>query len=393
MTVPLIGRLAFLSAIALTITPSLHAEEQSSEADAIAIQNAREGRVTARGERRHYDKHWDLSAIPSYRPATKITGKIRIYGLNYLTDGKLAGYWEAGFKKFHPEATFEWNTPTALVAIPGLYFGLADIGASRKITFDDILAFQRIKGRHPLEIAAVTGSFNVPGWAPSLGIFVHKSNPIAKLSFDQLDGIYGAERAGGFDGVTWHDDAARGPEKNIRNWGQLGLSGDWANKPIHPYGRPLKYHQQLRIERQVFKGGSKWTESLREFAHAVKADGTQAVSTGSMLDALAADPLGIAFADLEAADQNPDVKLVAISRGPNGPWVMPTLETSRDRSYPFHGESYLYIDREPGKPIDPKVKEFLTYVLSREGQEAVQEDAKFLPLTPDVAQQERSKLD
>jgi len=380
------------AAAGLSLVLSPAAEAQKATNDAIALQDAREGRVKARGAKRHYEKKWDLSGIPAYRPETQITGKIRVAGLNYLTDGNLAKYWEAGFRKFHPGASFEWNTPTALIAIPALYFGLADIGASRKITFDEILAFQRIKDHHPTEFTAVTGSYNVPGWAPSIGIFVHKDNPLAKISFAQLDGVYGAERAGGFDGVTWHDEL-RGPEKNVRSWGQLGLGGEWAKAPIHPYGRPLKYHQQLRIERQVFNGGAKWTETLREFAHAVKADGSQAVSTKSMLSALAADRYGIAFADLEAAENTPNVKLLAVSSGPNGPWVLPTLETSRDRSYPFHGESYLYIDRTPGQPIDPKVREFLRFIFSREGQEAVQEDAKFLPLTPEIAAEERRKLD
>lgn len=381
-----------VSALYLPMSAPAAAQERDAQKDAITLQDARQGRVKARGAKRHYQKKWDLSGIPAYTPEQKITGTIRIAGLNYLTDGNLAKYWEAGFRKFHPDAKFEWNTPTALIAIPAVYFGLADIGASRKITFDDTLAFQRIKGYHPTEIGAVTGSYNVPGWAPSIGIFVNAKNPISKLSFDQLDGIFGAQRAGGFEGVTWREDRARGPEKNIRTWGQAGLKGEWANKPIHVFGRPLKFHQQLRLERQVFKGGAMWNEQLREFAHEVKSDGSQSVSTVSMLGAVAQDPNAIAFADLAAADVNPGVKLVAIAEKPEGPYLLPTLENSRDRTYPLHGESYLYIDRAPGKPIDPKVREFLRYVLSREGQEDVQEDAKFLPITDEAAREELAKL-
>jgi len=383
-------------AILMTSAPPVRAadaQEHGVTEEAISIQRARAARVKARGEKRHYEKQWDLSGIPAYQPKVQVTGTLRIAGLNYLTDGNLAKYFEEGFKRFHPNATLQWNTPTGLVAIPALYFGLAEVGANRKIVFDEVLAFQRMKGYHPTEINYVTGSYNVPGWAPSVGIFVHKSNPISRLSFRQLDGIFGAERAGGFEGVTWNADAARGPETNIRTWGQAGLKGKWANMEVHPYGRPLKYHQQLRLERLVFKGGSKWTEKLREFAHDAAPDGKALTSTVSMLDALAADPAGIAFADLAASENNPNVKLVAIAARDEGPYVLPTLETSRDRTYPLHGESYFYIDRPPGQPVNPYVREFLNFVLSREGQEAVQRDGKFLPLSPELAARERAKLD
>ena len=377
----------------IALLPSLaRAESAASEDKALKLQSARKGRVEERGSKAHYTKRWDLSDLPAYQPEAKISATIKIYGLNYLTDGNLGKYWDEGFRKFHPKAKLEFYTPTALVAIPGLYFGLADIGASRHITFDDALAFQRIFSYFPTEITMVTGSFNVPGWAPTVGIFVHKDNPLARISFNQLDGVFGAERMGGFDGTAWNPAVARGPEKNIRTWGQLGLTGAWADQPINVYGRPMKYHQQARIEERVFHGGAKWNEKLREYAHDVLPDGTQTVSTRAMLSDLANDPYGIAFADLAAVGNSTNLKALPVAATDQGPWVEPTLETSRDRSYPLYGESYLYINRKPGQPVDPKVREFITYVLSREGQNEVQRDGKFLPLTATVAAAQRQKL-
>ncbi|MDD3180522.1 MAG: substrate-binding domain-containing protein [Opitutaceae bacterium] len=369
------------------------AQGSAKESEAIAIQKGRVGRVHDRGNAVHYTKRWNLDDLPSYKPEQTIIGTVRVYGLNYLTDGKLGKYWDEGFRQYHPGSRIEYYTPTALVAIPGLYFGLADIGASRKITFDELLAFQRIFSYHPTEITFVTGSYNVPGWAPTVGIFVNTRNPITQLSFPQLDGIYGAERMGGFEGTTWQTENARGPEKNIRTWGQLGLTGEWANQPINVYGRPLKYHQQARIEHRVFKGGAKWNERLREYAHDVLPDGSQAQSTRAMLSDLSTDPYGIAFADLVAASGSAGLKTLAIASKEGGPYVQPTLETSRDRTYPLHGESYMYINRKPGQPVDPKVKEFLHYILSREGQNEVQRDGKFLPLIGSMVQEQRKKLE
>jgi phosphate transport system substrate-binding protein len=87
------------------------------------------------------------------------------------------------------------------------------------------------------------------------------------------------------------------------------------------------------------------------------------------------------------------VKTVALAASPNGPYVMPTLSSVQDRSYPLAREVYYYAARAPGKALDPLVKEYLRYVLSREGQEAIQRDGKYLPLTAEVAQRELRKLD
>lgn len=371
--------------------PVAHAQS-AAEKEALAIQGAREGRVKARGQKVHYTTAFDLSGLPTYVPKETVTGTIRIWGMNYLTDGFLGEYWEKGFKKFHPNVKFEYTTKTALIGIPGLYTGLADIGAvNRKATFDETLAFQRVFGYHPLEIEGATGSLDVPGWNPALGIFVHRDNPITKLTLDQLDGIFGAERAGGWDGDTWIAENARGPEKNIRTWGQLGLTGKWAQAPIRVHGRPLRYHQQMLLERKALKGGDKWNEKLIEYAHDVKPDGTQGVSTKLMLEALSSDPFGIAFSDL--ASKTPEVKTVSLGTSQAGPYYEISLENVQSRKYPLFAEVYFYANQAPGKPLDPKVREYFRYMLSREGQGDVMRDGKFLPLTAGAVKAQLRKIE
>jgi phosphate transport system substrate-binding protein len=380
-------------AIAVLLTTGVYAQEKpSGEREAIDMQKAREKRVKARGEKVHYTNKFNLDGLPQYKPEQKISGTIRIWGLNYLTDGNLAKYWEEAFRKFHPNVKIEWNTPTALVAIAGLYTGLADIGASRHITFDETLTFQRVFDYYPLEITMVTGSYDVPGWAPADTIVVNKENPISKITFKQLDGIFGAERAGGWDGTAWNANAARSASENIRTWGQLGLKGAWANKPINVYGRPLKYHQQLHIERLIFKGGDKWNEKLREYAHDETPSGDTKLSSQSLLEDLSKDKYGIAYSNLgyPAAVK---VKYLAVAEKEGSPYVEMTIESVQNRTYPLAAEEYLYINRKPGQPIDPKVKEFLRYVLSREGQQEVVHDAKFLPMTAELVREQLKKLE
>lgn len=264
---------------------------------------------------------------------------------------------------------------------------------SRKITFDETLAFQRIKSYHPLELTVVTGSFNVPGWSPALGIYVHQDNPITKLTLDQLDGIFGAARTGGFDeSYAWRPDRGRGPEGNIRTWGQLGLKGEWAKQPINVYGLSLKYHQQMNIERKVFNGGSKWNEGLREYAHFANPDGSTHISNVELLKDLSKDRYGISYSNEGYIRPEHAVRLVALAEKEGGPYLELNIDNVRNRTYPLLDETYVYIDRKPGMPLDPLVKEFLRYILSREGQTAVMEDGKYLPLTAEVVSEQLKKL-
>ena len=364
---------------------------QTAEQKSIDIQRGREKRVKARGEKVHYTNVFDLGGLPKYAPEQKVTGTLRIWGLNYLTDGKLAKYWEDGFRKYHPGVTFTWFTPTALVAVAGLYTGQADLGASRHITFDELLTFQRVFSYSPVEISMVTGSYDVPGWAPADTIVVNNENPLNKINFKQLDGIFGAQRDGGWNGTAWNASAARGPELNIRTWGQLGLTGEWKDKPIHVYGRPLKYHQQLHIERLIFHGGDKWNETLREYAHDEVAGGEQKISTASLLEDLSKDKYGIAYSN-RGYPAEIKVKQLAVAEKDGGPYVQMSIETVQNRTYPLYAEEYLYFNRKSGTPVDPKVREFLRYVLSQEGQREVMRDGKFLPLTAAAAREQLQKL-
>jgi phosphate transport system substrate-binding protein len=386
----LLGAALFTAAVALAARPTL--SQTPAEKEAIDIQKGRSGRVKARGQKVHYTVKFDLSGLPSYKPEGTVSGTIRMWGLNYLTDGNLAAYWEEGFRRYHPGVKIEYFTPTALVAIPGLYTGVADLGASRHITFDELLTFQRIFDYFPTEITMVTGSYDVPGWAPATTIVVHKDNPLARITFAELDGIFGAERMGGWDGTAWNAGVARGPEKNIRTWGQLGLTGEWKDKSINVYGRPLKYHQQLHIERQVFGGGDKWNEKIREYAHDESPGGDTKLSTQSLLEDLSNDRYGIGYSNLgyPAAVR---VKMLAVAANSGGPYVEMTIENVQNRTYPLAGEEYFYVNRKPGRPLEAKLKEYLRYVLSREGQQEVMRDGKFLPLTAKIAAEQLKKLE
>ena len=207
-----------------------------------------------------------------------------------------------------------------------------------------------------------------------------------------MDGIFGAARDGGWEGTTWHTDVARGAKReNIRTWGQLGLTGEWADKPINVYGLNLRYNNCDMFEHVVFHGGDKWNENLHEYANYVKRDGTLAIAAAELMKDLGKDRYGIGWSGIQNVTS--ETKPIALAPKEGGPYVTLTIDNVQNRTYPLAFEMFFYINRKPGTPIDPKVKEFLRYVLSREGQDAVQRDGKYLPLTADVVRTALASLE
>jgi phosphate transport system substrate-binding protein len=380
-------RAATILAATLAITLPTLAQDR----DALDVQKARNAHVAGRRDLVDYPPNtFDLSDLPHYKPLQQVSGIIRMTGSNYIADSHVGENWLAAFKKFQPGVTFQFNLKTPSAAVYALFLNAGDVDPSRKMTFEDLLAYERTMNADPVEIEYATGSYDVPGWSPAFGIFVNSTNPIAKLNIAQLEAIFGAERTGAWEGTSWHPERARTAAQNIRTWGQLGLTGEWANKPIHVYGVNLRYHQATRFEDQVMHGSSKWNPSLLEYANYGKPDGTLAIGASMMVEDLAKDPYGICYS--EENFKVDGAKLVALAPGDTKSYVPLTRENVRNRSYPLYDAVYLYANGSPEKPMDPKVKEFLRFVLSREGQEAIAEDGKYLPLTKEVLDAQLKKL-
>lgn len=380
--------LLFAASMAL----ALPASAIGGEPDAAALQKAADQLVAdhlksvgKRSRQQFYAAdRWNLGDLPEYRPAARMSGTIRIGKAKYLRLSSVMEQWEAEFKRFHPEVVFEHSHHD-------LTTGLVDIVQQRGYTFAEWQQAQLVHGRYPLEIEMSTGAYDVPGYTPAFAIFVNKDNPVRGLSIDQLDGIFGGARTGGFNRHVWTSAPARGRDKNIRTWGQAGLGGKWADQEINVNGRPLKYHIQLYFERKVFDGGSIWNENKREWAHVLQEDGTRALSSVSMVGAVGQDPYGIVYADLNS--NIPEVKVLPIAPRGSTDYVDFTIDNVRERRYPLYLENYLYVHQGKDGGLSPLVREFLHYVLSRQGQQAIANDGKWLPLTADVVAGQRGKID
>ena len=327
----------------------------------------------------------DPNLPPPYRaPAEKVSGRISIWGHGALGARfdfieALVKKWEEGFHRFHPGVEFENRLHGTASAMGALYTGKGDLALmGREIWPFEITAFQEVKGYEPTGIDVVTGSYKTRNRGYAIVVFVHKDNPIRGLTLQQLDAIFSVDRKRG--GTP------------VRTWGDLGLKGEWASRPVHSYGFSIARGFADYLEQAVFLGGHRWNPEMREFADLPGSLGGATDGGQRALDAMASDPGGIAFSG--ALYGNPEVRPVAISADGSGPFVMPSEATVMDHSYPLTRIITLFLDRAPGKPVAPHIREFVRYILSRDGQRAVlQEGGGYLPILAPAAARQLEKLE
>jgi len=318
--------------------------------------------------------------VPSYQPAQSVSGTIRLWGHgSFKSDfmGRLVAAWAQEFARYQPGVRLENHMYGTSSAIGALSLGAADIALlGEEISPAAAAEFRRVKHYAPTEIDVATGSLDVNFFDYAHVVFVNKDNPLSRLSLTQLDAIFGTEHRRG--------------SRNIRTWDELGLGGEWAKRRITPYSwKDLDF--SLFVQAAVLGGSHRWNPDLREYAHIHRADGSQYDAGQQIVDALAADKYGIAISSLRYA--TPQVKPLALAGSDGGTYYAATKENLVAQSYPLTRIVPAFVDRVPGRPLDPKVREFLRYVLSSEGQAALVRETGYLQLGAPAARAQRAKLD
>jgi phosphate transport system substrate-binding protein len=309
-------------------------------------------------------------------PEQHASGTIRIWG--YRNGKSLLAAWEQSFRSRHPNVRFETQLYGNASAIGGLYTGAADIAfMTRDIALTEIDGYQQALGHKPIQVSVLTGSVGIADHDPAVVIFVHKDNPLTHLTLAQLDATFGADHRRG--------------SKNMRQWGQLGLSGEWAGRPIHLYGYDVASDVSQFFEHAVMAGSEKWNCSLQEFSDRRLPEGHLVDAGQQILDALAKDRDGIAISSVSY--RNPLTKALALAFEQGGPYFTATRQAVQERQYPLTRPVSIFFDRAPDQPIDENLREFITYILSDEGQATARKVGDYLPLTPELARQELKKIE
>src|SRR5258708_5950451 len=321
-----------------------------------------------------------VDTLPLYAPAGKVSGTIRLWGHGSPKHdfmGRLMNAWITGFAKYQPEVKFENHMYGTASAIGALYTGAGDIAIlGEEISPARAAAFEREKHYPPTGIQIATGSVDVNYFDYAHMVFVHRDNPLKGLTLAQLDAIFGAEH--------------RRSPRNIRTWGELGLTGGWADRRIQPYGWQVDVDFALFFREAVLENSHRWNTDLKEFVHVLRPDGSQYDHGQQILDTLAKNPAGIAISNVRYA--NPAVRPLALARMEGEPYYEPTKANLIAQTYPLVRIIPAFIDVAPGQTVEPKVREFLRYILSREGQQALVHDSDYLPLGADAIRRQLEKL-
>jgi phosphate transport system substrate-binding protein len=199
----------------------------------------------------------------------------------------------------------------------------------------------------------------------ALAVYVNKDNPIGKLTLAQVEAIFSKTRK-------------RGYKEDITTWGQLGLTGDWAKRPISLYGRNSASGTYGFFKEHTLKNG--------DYKTTVK----EQPGSASVVQGVTEDRFGIGYSGI--GYKTSGVKTVPLAEDDKSPASDGSYADVLSGKYPLWRFLYIYVNKAPGKPLDPLVKEYLKLILSKDGQEVVVKDG-YLPLSPALVAEELKKVE
>lgn len=288
-------------------------------------------------------------SLPSYKPTSGVSGSLKSIGSDTLNN--LMTLWAEGFLAQYPNVKIEIEGKGSSTAPPALIAGTSQFGPmSRPMKSKEIDSFEKKYGYKPTPIRSAVDA---------LAVYAHKDNPVECLSMQQIDAIFSKTRKGG-------------NSSDITTWGQVGATGEWANTPISLYGRnsasgTYGYFKEVAL----FDGDYK--DSVKEQP-----------GSSTVVQGVASDKGGIGYSGV--GYKTADVKFIAI-KGADGKCYGPNAENAYSGNYPIARFLYIYVNKNPNQALDPVRGEFIRYIYSKQGQEAVLKDG-FFPVNQGLASED-----
>lgn len=303
------------------------------------------------------------STLARYTPQAQVAGSFKIEGSETMYP--LLSRLSLEFQRRQPKVAIDTRGGGSTKAIAELLqpplskTGKVLLSEERAGSFKLIATSRELFDSEVKEFIAQHGyePTAVPVAVDAVALYVHKDNPLSGLTLDQVDAIFSTTRN-------------RRYKMALTQWGQLGLTDGWEKAPIHLYGRDRKSGTRAFFQEHCLAGG--------EFRPGLHED----PGAASVILDLSRDQLGIGYSGLGL--QASSVRVVPLAEADGMPFVTPSSKTVADQTYPLRRVLYLYIDKSPKTPFPPAAQEFLTFIMSQEGQEAVMK-AGFLPLPPTQA--------
>jgi phosphate transport system substrate-binding protein len=294
-------------------------------------------------------------ALGAYQKRSGVSGTLSSIGSDTLNN--LMTLWAEGFQRQYPSVRVQIEGKGSSTAPPALISGTAQLGPmSRPMKANEIDDFEKRYGYKPTQIRVAVDA---------LAIYVNKDNPIEQLDLTQVDAIFSKTRSCGF-------------EREVGTWGALGLGGEWGARPISLYGRNSASGTYGFFKDHALCGGD-YRDQVKEQP-----------GSASVVQGVTEDRAGIGYSGI--GYRTSGVRAVSIAAKPGGPAFGVSQEEVMSGKYPLARFLYVYVNKAPGKPLDPLVGEFLRFVCAQDGQQVVVKDG-YLPLDGGQCRTELEKIE
>ncbi len=276
----------------------------------------------------------------NYAKVSGVSGNLNSIGSDTLNN--LMTLWAEGFRKQYPNVKIQIEGKGSSTAPPALIEGTAQLGPmSRKMKGKEIDAFESKFGYKPTAF---------PVAVDALAVYVNKDNPIQGMTIEQVDAVFSKTRQHGY-------------KENLTSWGQLGLTGMFADMPISIYGRNSASGTYGFFKEVVLENGD-YKDEVKEQP-----------GSASVVQGVTEDQAGIGYSGI--GYRTSSVHALPLSMKAGQPFVEPTYGNATSGEYPLSRYLFVYVNKAPNQPMSPIVREFLKYVYSREGQKVVIKDGYF----------------
>jgi phosphate transport system substrate-binding protein len=283
-----------------------------------------------------------------------VSGNVSSIGSDTLNN--LMTLWAEQFNKFYPNVKIQIEGKGSSTAPPALISGTAQLGPmSRPMKGSEIDAFEKKFGYKPTEVKVAVDA---------LAVYVNKDNPIKCITMAQVDAVFSKSRRYGY-------------KENVTTWGQLGLTGEWASRPLSIYGRNSASGTYGFFKEHALKNGD-YKDEVKEQP-----------GSASVVQGVTVDRYGIGYSGIGYATAG--VRAVPLAAKEGGKCFAASPEEAYAGNFPLSRFLYVYVNRAPGKPADPITREFVKMIQTKEGQDVVIRDGYF-PIPATVAKQEVAKV-
>jgi phosphate transport system substrate-binding protein len=285
--------------------------------------------------------------LPDYKKSSGVSGNLSSVGSDTLAN--LMTLWAEEFKREYPNVNIQIQAAGSSTAPPALTEATSNIGPmSRKMKDKEVAAFEKKYGYKPTAI---------PVAIDALAVYVHKDNPIKGMTIADVDAVFSStHKCGG---------------KDATKWGDLGMTGSWANRSIQLYGRNSVSGTYGYFKKHALcKGDYKNTVNEQP-------------GSASVVQSVSSSLNGIGYSGI--GYKTSGVKAVALTKKAGKPFIAATTENALTGSYPLSRFLYIYVNKKPNKALAPLEREFIKMVLSKTGQQVVIKDG-YIPLPNKVVQ-------